>query len=83
MIWVVVALAAAYGPLVLRMSLIFYVLNADSGRYADALVSWLHPWNRHSLLLNFSFNLLLRFFRLQLFQRQQRDAQLVLLKQDM
>jgi len=33
---------AAYGPLILRMSLNFTLLNADSGRYADALVSYTH-----------------------------------------
>jgi len=31
--------AAAYQLLVLRLLVISYVLNADSGRYADALIS--------------------------------------------
>jgi len=35
--WLVVS--ATYRLLVFRMSLISYVLNADSGRYADALIS--------------------------------------------
>ena len=33
--------AVAYRPLVLTMSLIYIVLNADRGRHADALVSYL------------------------------------------
>jgi len=32
--------AVAYRPLVLTMSLIYIVLNADRGRHADALVSY-------------------------------------------
>ena len=32
-------IVAAYRPLVLRMSLILYILNAGSGRYANALVT--------------------------------------------
>jgi len=32
--------AAAYQPVVPTMSLIFYVLNADTDRYADALISY-------------------------------------------
>jgi len=33
--------AAAYQLLVLRLLVISYVLNADSGRYADALISYI------------------------------------------
>jgi len=33
---------AAYGPPGFKNVIEFYVLNADSGRYADALVSYTH-----------------------------------------
>jgi len=33
--------AAAYQLLVLRLLVISYVLNGDSGRYADALISYI------------------------------------------
>jgi len=39
---IVLVVAAAYRPWVLRISLISDVLNADSGRYADALITHIH-----------------------------------------
>ena len=38
-LWLGLVLAAACRLLVLRMSLTSYVLNADSGRYTDTLIS--------------------------------------------
>ena len=53
---IALVVAAEYRPLVLRTSLISCVLNADSGRYADTLISYYYYYyTRLTALLHLDY----------------------------